>query len=296
MGHIDDALRLSKVDVGEGLSAPEQPAEFEFREEVLRLPARVATPCRRARPSSCETELVPGALRQPGELADLDLADGWGLVVSRSAPPLLVEQFRSLAATLVKEQAAHGIKSVIVTSASPGDGKSYVALNLSLTLSESYRRRVLLIDADLRRPTLHQTFRVRNATGLNEALAAINDELSLARLTDTLALLPAGQPEPNPLGGLSSPRMKQLVDDASARFDWVVVDTPPVGVLADARLVAESVDAALLVVRAGATRVADLQAAAETLGPDRILGIVFNAVRPLDIRSQGYYGYYCRKR
>ena len=82
--------------------------------------------------------------------------------MSKSAAPLLVEQFRSLAATLHRAQLEQPLKSVIVTSASPGDGKSHVAVNLALTLSDSYRRRVLLIDADLRRPSLHLLFGVPN--------------------------------------------------------------------------------------------------------------------------------------
>ncbi len=85
------------------------------------------------------------------------------LVVSKDAPPLHVEQFRGLAATLLSAQREQPLRSVIVTSACPGDGKSHVAVNLALTLSESYHLRVLLIDADLRRPSLHRLFGIRNS-------------------------------------------------------------------------------------------------------------------------------------
>jgi Mrp family chromosome partitioning ATPase len=107
-----------------------------------------------------------------------------------------------------------------------------------------------------------------------------------------LTLLPAGRPDSNPLGGLSSGRMKRIVADAAELFDWVIVDSPPVGVLADAHLVSETVDAALLVVRAGVTRFPDLAAAADTMGHERILGIVLNAVEPVEIRGEGYYRHY----
>ena len=214
-------------------------------------------------------------------------------MVSKSAAPLLVEQFRSLAATLHRAQLEQPLKSVIVTSASPGDGKSYVSVNLALTLSDSYRRRVLLIDADLRRPSLHLMFGIRNVRGLGDALTAKTDEkLATVEISDRLTLLPAGRPDPDPLGGLSSGRMKRIVADAASQFDWVIVDTPPVGVLADAHLVAETVDAAILVVRAGVTRFQDLQAAADSMGQDRILGIVLNAIDPAEIRGQGYYHQY----
>ncbi len=86
--------------------------------------------------------------------------------------------------------------------------------------------------------------------------------------------------------------MKRIVADAISRFDWVIVDSPPVGVLADARLVAETVDGAILVVRAGATRFPDLAAAADAMGHERILGIVLNAVDPTEIRGEGYYRHY----
>jgi Mrp family chromosome partitioning ATPase len=110
-------------------------------------------------------------------------------------------------------------------------------------------------------------------------------------------LLPAGRPEPSPLGGLSSDRMKRIVEEAASVFDWVIVDSPPVGVLADGRLVSETVDAAILVVRAGVTRFPDLEAAADTVGRDRILGIVLNGVDPVEIRGTDYYHrYYGRER
>jgi Mrp family chromosome partitioning ATPase len=86
--------------------------------------------------------------------------------------------------------------------------------------------------------------------------------------------------------------MKRLVADAASQFDWVIVDSPPVGVLADAHLVSESVDGAILVVRAGVTRFPDVEAAAGTLGQERILGIILNAVDPGEIRGKGYYNHY----
>ena len=113
------------------------------------------------------------------------------LVVSPDAPPELAEQFRRLAATLHHAQLVNGLKVVMVTSARPGDGKSLTAANLALTLSESYRREVLLIDADLRRPSLHDVFGVPNVAGLNDGLLLEDDErLAAVKITSTLTLLP----------------------------------------------------------------------------------------------------------
>lgn len=297
MGRIDEALRRSNLDAGQGTGA-EAPTPAPSPWGMEQQEALDSRGSEKLQPSEPVAEApaghpVSGEDGRPARWGGFDAASSERLVLSQSAGPMLVEQFRSLAATLHRAQIEQQLKSIIVTSASPGDGKSYVSTNLALTLSDAYRRRVLLIDADLRRPSLHVLFRIRNTAGLSEALSAQTDEkLATVQITETLTLLPAGRSDSNPLGGLSSGRMKRIVADAASRFDWVIVDSPPVGVLADAHLVSETVDAALLVVRAGVTRFEDLEAAADTLGHDRILGIVLNAVEKMDIRGQGYYHHY----
>jgi protein-tyrosine kinase len=286
MGRIDEALRRANLDAGQlsGAGAPAPAAApwgFDQQDDGD------ASGPERAPAGEPAVEAKP--LRWPGFNASATER----LVVSEGASPLLIEQFRTLAGTLHRAQLEQHFKSLIVTSASPGDGKSYVSVNLALTLSASYKRRVLLIDADLRRPSLHSLFQVRNSGGLSDALTAKSDEkMATIQISENLTLVPAGRPDSNPLGGLSSGRMKRIVEDATAQFDWVIVDSPPVGVLADAHLVAETVDAAILVVRAGVTRFEDLEAAAEALGQDHVLGIVLNAVEPAEIRGQGYYHHY----
>lgn len=293
MGRIDDALRRANFDVGRGtgsrIAEPgAAPWTFEGRTgSAARAQARLA-------PSAPQAHTRPGRIDpSDGHWAGLDPTVMEGLVVASSATPLLVERFRSLATTLHQAQRERHVKSIMVTSASPGDGKSHVSANLALTLSDSFRASVLLIDADLRRPSLHRLFGVDNSRGLSNALKAVEDEpVPAVQLTDTLTLIPAGRPDPDPLGGLSSDRMRHLVHDAAARFDWVIVDAAPVGVLADGRLISEALDGVLLVVRAGVTRWPDLEAAADTVGRERILGIVLNAVDPADIRGKEYYGHY----
>jgi protein-tyrosine kinase len=222
-----------------------------------------------------------------------DAASTERLVVSPEAGPVLIEQFRNLAATLNRTQRERTLRSLVVTSPAPGDGKSHVAINLALTLSDSYRRRVMLIDADLRRPTLHRLFRVHTGHGLSEALKGETDDLPAGvKISDRLTLLPAGGPDPSPIGDLASARMVRFLASAVANYDWVIVDAPPAGGLADARIIAETVDAALVVVRAGVTRFPDLEGAAQAVGPERILGIVLNAVDPHQIQREDYYGSY----
>ena len=124
----------------------------------------------------------------------------------------------------------------MVTSARPGEGKSLTAANLALTLSESYQRRVLLIDADLRQPSLHEILGVPNATGLSDGLSAgAGAGIPLLEVSSYLSFLPSGRPMSDPTAGLTSDRMRRVLDAARQRFDWTIIDTPPVGLLTDAK-------------------------------------------------------------
>jgi protein-tyrosine kinase len=193
--------------------------------------------------------------------------------------PVLVEQFRRLAATLHHAQAANGIRRLMISSASAEDGKTLTTMNLALVLSQSYRRRVLVIDADLRRPSIGNLVNLTGASGLSEGLKSkVEQKLAVVELTPTLSILPAGQPDPDPIVGLSSPRMRRILEEGATRFDWVILDAPPVGPVADASLLAEMVDGVLFVVRAGRTQYPVVQKAIDALGRERILGVVMNAV------------------
>lgn len=213
------------------------------------------------------------------------------IVAAERARPESVEQYRKLAATLHHAQVDRGIKVIVVASAAMGEGKTLTSTNLALTLSESYRRRVLLIDADLRRPSLHDVFQVPNVSGLSDGLEGDADQrLSLLQVSPTLTLLPAGRPLHDPMGALTSGRMRRILDEAREAFDWVVIDTPPVGMLTDANLLSAMVDGSVLVVAAGRTPYGIAQKAVEALGRDRLLGVVLNRVDP-DEQPRGESGY-----
>jgi capsular exopolysaccharide synthesis family protein len=209
---------------------------------------------------------------------------------SPGVDPAVVEQFRKLAATLFHAQREGRLKVVMVTSAVPGEGKTLTALNLARVLSESYRRSVLLIDADLRRPRLTEAAGLTTADGLSAALkSADHRKVTVTQLTEQLTLLPAGRPDPEPLSGLTLPRMQQLIEEGAERFDWVIVDTPPIGVATDAGLLSAMVDATILVVKAGETSLTAVNQAVETLGRNRIIGVVLNGVDGAAIaRYSGY--------
>jgi capsular exopolysaccharide synthesis family protein len=232
----------------------------------LDLPAHVDAPT--ARPSTPVTRSQSAWLNRTARL-----------VGSRDIPPVSLEQYRRLAAVLHQAQVDRGIKTVMIASAFSGEGKSLTSANLALTLSESFRRRVLLVDADLRRPNLHDVFQIPNLEGLSDGLKSKSvRKMPLVEITPTLALLPGGRPDPDPVGGLTSERMKHVLQQASERFDWVILDTPPVVLLPDGNLLAAMIDTVLLVVAAGRTPCGAVERAVAAIGRDRIIGTVLNFV------------------
>ena len=216
------------------------------------------------------------------------------IVATPDIRPAFVEQYRKLAGVLHHAQLEKNLKVVMMTSAMAGEGKTLTSTNLALTFSESYRRTVLLIDADLRRPTLHEIFQVPNVSGLGDGLRADKEQkLSLVQISPRLTLLTAGRPDPDPMSGLTSDRMRRVIEEASSRFDWVIVDTPPVGLLPDARLLAAMADTTLLVIRANTTPYQFVRRAVEAIGRDHIFGVVLNRAEDgLGAHGYSYYNYY----
>jgi receptor protein-tyrosine kinase len=182
----------------------------------------------------------------------------------------------------------------MITSAVAAEGKTLTATNLALTLSHSYKRRVLLIDADLRRPTVHEAFRIANDTGLGDVLRdGQTRRLPLFRASETLWILTAGHPMSDPMSALASDQMRTLLAEATEHFDWVIVDSPPVALLSDANLVAAMVDTTILVIGAASTPYPLVRRAIESVGANRIMGTVLNRIeRSQMVGGYGYYDYY----
>lgn len=249
------------------------------------------TPPSRSRASTADV-----ALEDRAPSYRFDAARLGKLVVGDRCERGVVEQYRRLAAVFHQAQVERGTRSVMIASAVAGEGKTLTATNLALTFSHSYQRRVLLIDADLRRPGLHTVFGVSNQVGLRDCLTELQAErLPVQQLSPTLWVLPAGRPDPDPMSGLVSDTMKQLLSDAAAQFDWVIVDTPPVGLMPDANLLAGMIDSALLVVSATTTPYPLARRAIEAIGSSRVLGVVLNRAQKQVLGDQyenyGYYGH-----
>jgi capsular exopolysaccharide synthesis family protein len=174
-------------------------------------------------------------------------------------------------------------------SAVAGEGKTLTAANVALTLSASYRKRVLLVDGDLRRPALHSLFRLDTTNGLSDGLDPLYEaKLTVRQISPTLAVLPAGRPTPDPMAALISDRMQRLIVEARETFDWVLIDTPPLMLLPDAHLLASMVDGTVLVVRAESTPHGLIQKATDAVGRSRVLGVLLNGTT---VAPPGSYGY-----
>jgi len=167
--------------------------------------------------STNESESASGGDR-PFDRFDPALAEK--LVVDPRTPPGSREQYRRLAGILHDAQAVSGLKVLMIASAVAGEGKTLTAANLALTLSGSYRKRVLLIDADLRRPGMHRVFQIDTSYGLADGLDPTSEaRLVVRQISPTLALLPAGRPTPDPMAGLISDRMRRLIEEAKETFE-----------------------------------------------------------------------------
>ena len=209
------------------------------------------------------------------------------------ADPVL-DQMRSLAASLHQARSGRELKVIAVTSSVSGEGKTLLAANLALTLSRSYMRQVLMIDADLRRPNLHRLFGMASGDGIRSAIESVRDgrPVAVQEVAPRLALLPAGKPVRDPISVLASDAMQRLMIGANAAFDWIVIDTPPVGMLPDVGLLSSLSDAVLLVVESGRVRFDLVQRTVESVGADRIFGVVLNKVPEQDIVSAYGMHYY----
>ncbi len=213
--------------------------------------------------------------------------------------PQIKETLKRIKTNLLR--GAEGSRVLVVTSATPGDGKSFFALNLAETFAADVDRRTLLIDADLRKPGLSRSLRPRPAAGLAEVLGqGVEWKLVLARLsTPPLAVLPGGAPPPDPVRLLSSARFRSLIEDLRREFQNIIVDTPPVVPFVDADIIGGVSDGAVLVVRSHWTPRSAYLRAVGSLGSTRVLGAVLNAATASLADRRGYaddyyYRYYNR--
>lgn len=207
------------------------------------------------------------------------------------------DRFRQLRMRLREAQNATKLKKVLITSALPHDGKSTISLNLASALTERGERSVLLIEADLYRPCLVRQLQLQPWPGLAESLEDQKSAVPAVRRVEPLGwyLLPGGVPSGNPTELLQSDALAGVLQDLAPRFDWILIDAPPLVPFADALSVARQADATLFVVRSGVTPRSAIDEAVALLGPKNIFGVVFNGAADLNHRYSKYQGYYAQE-
>nr|HID12946.1 polysaccharide biosynthesis tyrosine autokinase [Anaerolineae bacterium] len=201
------------------------------------------------------------------------------------------EAYRTLRTNLTFAALDKPLETLVVTSPAPGEGKSTLLANLAVTMAQG-ERRTILVDADLRRPGLHEIFGITNDRGLTTMIveeAAMDDPPLISVGVDNLWLVPSGPLPPNPADILGSHKMEEVIAALKARADVVLFDAPPVIAVTDAAVLGTKVDGVLLVVCAGRTRREHAQRARELLERVRvrIVGAVLNNA-PRDVTLGGY--------
>jgi capsular exopolysaccharide synthesis family protein len=211
------------------------------------------------------------------------------LVAAFAPQSLAAEQYRSLRTRIRNAENGRLLRSIVVTSPNKGDGKSLTAANLALTMAQEFQQRVLLVDADLRRPSIARLFGIADTPGLSDILmgGAEIDDAVVALSPHHLSVLPSGIVPSHPAELLGSTAMRRLLDSLRTRFDRILVDMPPVAPLADVSIASGLVDGLLMIVRAGVTPKPAIERALSGLDTSKVLGLVLNDAG----EGSGSYGY-----
>ena len=281
MSQIFDALQRTETD----RSGIELSAAKELLEVVERNAGQSA-------PSSghqkADAALDPFRQFQPAQML---LSPQSKFVCITDVESLAAEKFRFLGIRLRYLQQKRPLRRILITSSVAGEGKSMIAGNLACTLAGSKQQKVLLLEGDLRRPSLAQQLGLGELPGLSELLEGESDQLTNVYRLESLGLwiLPAGSPSRNPLEFLQPGKLSVLMDRLGAAFDWIVIDSPPVLPLADTSIWMRLADAILLVTRPGTTAKRQLQRSLEAIEQSKLLGAVLNGSKEAVANNYYYY-------
>ena len=214
------------------------------------------------------------------------------LITNLNPKSPISEQYRTIRTNIQFSSVDEELRSILFTSSGPGEGKSMTTANIAVTYAQQGKS-VLLVDADLRKPTVHYTFRLDNLKGLSNVLVGdvLLEEAIHTTSIDHLDVISSGPIPPNPSELLGSRKMRAILERAKQQYDLVIFDTPPVLAVTDAQIMADFVDGAMLVVRSKVTELDAATRAVEALKPAkaRLLGTVLN---DREKKGSNYYYYY----
>ena len=220
------------------------------------------------------------------------------LIAHSDSTAIVSEEYKKLKAMIIKMTKQEPIKNMLlVTSAVGSEGKSITAANLALSLAQDYDHSVLLIDADLRKPTLHRLFNVTPGIGLSDCVSEERDIASaLIKIGNgNLMFLPPGKRTENPVELFSSQRMEKALAAMKYRYPdrYIIIDAPPVLLFAEAKLISTLVDGIIFVVKEGGTSLQHVTEALDSLKAENLMGIVYNAMGTDGLNNRySYHSYY----
>jgi capsular exopolysaccharide synthesis family protein len=244
-------------------------------------------------------DFVRGLVAEPLRLesvssATMESNEKSNLVALTDPQGLGAEKFRALAARLEHLRNERELKSLLITSAVVNEGKTMVAGNLAVTLSKHLGSRVLLLEGDLRRPSLASLLGLKRCQGLHQWWSSRSENIAhyIYKINAMpLWFLGVGEPWDQPSKILQSPEFSEAFGQLAGSFDWVLVDSPPMLPTVDVNLWSRLVDGTLLVIRAGVTPVASLEQGIASLDSPRLIGVVLNESSDLAVKN-----YYCEAR
>ncbi|MDU1312955.1 MAG: CpsD/CapB family tyrosine-protein kinase [Clostridium septicum] len=212
------------------------------------------------------------------------------LIVEKQPKSIAAENYRTLRTNIQYSSFDKNFRVIVVTSSEPGEGKSTTAGNLALSLAQGDKK-VILIDCDLRKPSIHKKFKISNTVGLSDVLIGKEDIVSAAKKRgNNLRILTSGKIPPNPSEMLASKVMGKLLEELKERFDYIILDTPPVQAVTDSQILSTRADGTILVVKAEQTKRDSVSNAINLLKKvnANIIGTVLNGV---DNKQNQYYYY-----
>lgn len=237
-----------------------------------------------------EAVISPALVEVPVDEAHIDPAGGLGLLMAPHGSG--ADRYRFLRMRLRELRQLAKLQSIVITSSIPEDGKSTTAICLATSLAEGGKYTVLLMEADLHHPSLAKRLSIPARPGFAECLEGRADPLSEMRKIEPFGwhLLQAGTPTGNPTELLQSDALSALMQQVSAHFDWILIDSPPALPLNDAVSLSRNVDGTLLVARADSTPREAIDEALTLIGRKHIVGIILNGTESLNHRYSSYYG------
>ncbi|MCM1133415.1 MAG: polysaccharide biosynthesis tyrosine autokinase [Ruminococcus flavefaciens] len=231
-----------------------------------------------------------------GEINDIEEISKKGsenhyLITDPSTPFYVTEAFKTLRTNLIFSISTSDKKVIAVSSSLPGEGKSTLSSNIAIALSQLENNKVLLIDADMRKPVQHVTFGLKNKVGLSSALGKMNQVSECVQNTgiDNLDIITAGSQPPNPAELLSSPQMKDVLDELSGSYDYIIIDTPPVNIVSDPLSMGSFISGLVIAVKYASTAFDDIAEVVKKmeLSDTKLLG--FTMTRVKNKHRKGYY-------